>query len=78
MKKRADWIIDNAFTGNDRLGERFRRRVVPQVAASMLVAQFGQFSKFPNEDAAYKAMHDLLNEVNLQVSLIEPACVHCP
>ena len=65
-KKRADWVIDNALQGNDRLGERFRRRVMPQISASLIVAQFGPFSKCPDEHAAYNFIHDTLNEVNLQ------------
>lgn len=69
LKQQADWIINNALTGNDHLGQRFRRRVMPQIAASILVSRYGQFSKFPDENAAYNAMHDLLNEINLQVCL---------
>ena len=66
LKKRADWIIDNALQGNDQLGERFRRRVLPQVAASLIDAQYGPFSRCPDEHSAYNFMHDILNEVNLQ------------
>ncbi|KAI9728919.1 MAG: hypothetical protein M1828_000004 [Chrysothrix sp. TS-e1954] len=66
MKRKADWIIDHAFTGNDRLGERFRRRVRAEGAASLLTALLGPFSKAPNESVALLVMKDVLNEVNLQ------------
>ncbi|KAL9049992.1 MAG: hypothetical protein Q9162_006907 [Coniocarpon cinnabarinum] len=66
LKHKADWVIDNALQGNDRLGERFRRRVMCQISASLIVAQFGQFSKCPDEHGAYNFIHDILNEVNLQ------------
>ena len=66
LKQKADWIIDRALTGNDRLGERFRRRVRPEIAGSLLTTLLGPFSQFPNEDTAYSAMHAVLDEVNLQ------------
>ena len=66
LKRKADWIIDHALTGNDRLGERFRRRVRPETAASLLTAIVGPFSRAPNESNASKVLHDILNEVNLQ------------
>ncbi|KAJ8604632.1 hypothetical protein MRB53_041730 [Persea americana] len=61
---KADWIVDHALTGNDRLGERFRRRVVPDIAASIFTAQFGSFSKHPDENRITAAVKDTLNEVN--------------
>ena len=66
LKRKADWIINNALQGNDRLGERFRRRVMPQISASLINAQFGTFSRFPDEHAASNFIHDVLNEANLQ------------
>ena len=66
LKQKADWIIDYALAGNDRMGERFRRRVRPELAASMVVGILGTFSKFPDEHTAYSAIHGILNEANLQ------------
>lgn len=66
LKQKADWIIDYALTGNDRMGERFRRRVRPEIAASMLVGLLGPFSKFPDEHTAHGAVQSIFNEVNLQ------------
>lgn len=65
LKRRADWLVQNALTGNDQLGERFRRRVMPQVAAGLLDAVFGSFSQFPDENTVFNAIHSTLNELNL-------------
>lgn len=64
LKQKAAWLIDHAIVGNDRMGERFRRKILPEVAASMLTAQFGRFSKHPNENNAFDFIHAALNEVN--------------
>jgi len=66
QKKKTEWIISNALAGNDRLGERFRRQVKPQIAAALIDAQFGSFSTFPDESQAYAAIYSYLSDVNVQ------------
>ncbi|KAL2351634.1 hypothetical protein BJ546DRAFT_253278 [Cryomyces antarcticus] len=70
LKKKADWLIDNALSGGDRLGERFRRSINPPAAAALLAALFGRYDRrvnsTPDERVAYGTMHRFLNEVNLQ------------
>jgi glycogen debranching enzyme len=70
LKDKADWIRNNCCPGTDRMGERFRRKVVPERAAALLKTLFGTFNQQVNSSAdertAYGAMHKLLNEVNLE------------
>ncbi|KAK0734496.1 glucanotransferase domain of glycogen debranching enzyme-domain-containing protein [Lasiosphaeria miniovina] len=42
-KDQADFLVKNALKGMDRLGERFRRRVDPNIAAALLSAIFGRY-----------------------------------
>ncbi|KAM0721639.1 hypothetical protein Q7P37_002564 [Cladosporium fusiforme] len=69
LKQKADWLVDNAFTGTDRMGERFRRKVIPSRAAALLQKLFGDFKSgaydTSDERSAYGTMHRFLNEVNL-------------
>jgi glycogen debranching enzyme len=70
LKQKADWLVDHALRGGDRMGERFRRHVDPGVAAGMVCALFGRFdsrtSSTPDQRAAHGAIHRILEEVNLQ------------
>ncbi|KAK4992236.1 bifunctional 4-alpha-glucanotransferase/amylo-alpha-1,6-glucosidase [Elasticomyces elasticus] len=70
LKRKADWLIDHALIGGDRMGERFRRKIDPQVGATLLTALFGKYDKRINstadERSAFGAMTRFLNEVNLQ------------
>ena len=70
LKKKADWLIEKALIGGDRMGERFRRQIKPEIAASFLALLFdrhdSQTKGTPNEKVAYGTMQRFLNEVNLQ------------
>ncbi|EGP86042.1 glycogen debranching enzyme [Zymoseptoria tritici IPO323] len=69
LKGKADWIRNNCCPGTDRMGERFRRRVVPERGAALLQKLFGRYNSQVNskadERAAYGTMHKFLNELNL-------------
>ncbi|KAF2222045.1 hypothetical protein BDZ85DRAFT_239084 [Elsinoe ampelina] len=69
LKQKADWLIKNALRGADRMGERFRRKLDPQIAASLLQALFGKYNTKVNsagdERTAYGTIHRFINEVNL-------------
>ena len=67
LKQRADWIIVNALSGNDRMGERFRRKVDPKKAAGLLSALFGCYDPHKqDEPKAREAASQILDECNLQ------------
>ena len=38
LKQKADWLVEHALQGGDRMGERFRRRIDPAVGAGLLCA----------------------------------------
>jgi glycogen debranching enzyme len=69
LKQKADWLVEHALQGGDRMGERFRRRIDPAVGASLLCALFGRFDSrsgdSPDEKAARDAITSICNEVNL-------------
>ncbi|KAF2474646.1 glycogen debranching enzyme [Lindgomyces ingoldianus] len=70
LKRKADWLVDFALRGGDRMGERFRRRMDPNVGAGLLSALFGRFdsrtSSTPDQRAAHGTIYRILEEVNLQ------------
>jgi len=69
LKQKADWLVDHALVGGDRMGERFRRRIDPANGAALLCALFGRYdsrtSSTPDERAAQGACTAILNELNL-------------
>lgn len=64
-RQKVDWVLNNALAGNDRMGERFRRRVQPQIAAVLLKAVHGDFKSHPDESAALAAMKNIINDLNV-------------
>lgn len=69
LKDKAQWIRENCCPGTDRMGERFRRHVVPERGAALLQALLGKYNIHQNsagdERTAYGTMHRFLNELNL-------------
>ncbi|KAF2854583.1 glycoside hydrolase family 133 protein [Plenodomus tracheiphilus IPT5] len=69
LKQKADWLVEHALRGGDRMGERYRRRIDPAVGAGLLCALFGRYdsrtSSTPDDRAAHGAITAILNEVNL-------------
>ena len=67
LRQRADWIIVNALSGNDRMGERFRRKVDPKKAAGLLSALFGCYDPLKQDESkAREAASQILDECNLR------------
>ncbi|KAJ9663450.1 bifunctional 4-alpha-glucanotransferase/amylo-alpha-1,6-glucosidase [Coniosporium apollinis] len=70
LKRKADWLIKHALEGGDRLGERYRRKIKPQVGAALLSALFGRYdtrtNSSPDERVAHGTMYKFIEEVNLQ------------
>lgn len=69
LKQKADWLLANAFSGTDRMGERFRRKLDPARAAVLLRKLFGRYNRKVNDSADERVAHGtfvrFLNEVNL-------------
>ncbi|KAL6708669.1 bifunctional 4-alpha-glucanotransferase/amylo-alpha-1,6-glucosidase [Coniothyrium glycines] len=69
LKQKADWLVEHALIGGDRMGERYRRSIDPSIGAGFLCALFGRYdsriSTAPDERAAQGAITQILNEVNL-------------
>lgn len=69
LKQKADWLTQYALRGNDRLGQRFRRRLDPNCAAALLCGLFGRYDSrtrsTPDEKAAYDAIRCICDEMNL-------------
>ena len=69
LKQKADWLRECACPGKDRMGERFRRSIVPERAAALLQKLFGRYNDKTNsagdERSAYGTMTRFLNEFNL-------------
>lgn len=69
LKQKADWLVEHALQGGDRMGERFRRHIDPAVGAGLLCAIFGRYDSrtgdTPDEKAAREAITSICNEVNL-------------
>ncbi|RYN20313.1 Glycogen debranching enzyme [Alternaria arborescens] len=69
LKQKADWLVEHALRGGDRMGERYRRRMDPNISAGLLCALFGRYdtrtSNTPDNRAAQGTMTAILNEVNL-------------
>ncbi|KAJ6193393.1 LOW QUALITY PROTEIN: glycogen debranching enzyme [Bipolaris maydis] len=60
--QKADWLVEHALRGGDRMGERYRRTMDPNIGASLLCAFT---SNTPDDRAAQGTITAILNEVNL-------------
>ncbi|KZF26819.1 glycoside hydrolase family 133 protein [Xylona heveae TC161] len=68
LKNKADFLLGNGLLRNDRLGERFRRRIDPAVGAALLTALFGRLEDADHgvtEGYARNEFTKILDEVNL-------------
>ncbi|KAK3941120.1 glucanotransferase domain of glycogen debranching enzyme-domain-containing protein [Diplogelasinospora grovesii] len=63
VKDQASFLVDNGMLGNDRLGERFRRRIDPDVSAALLSAIFGRYEGEKGGTAGKAAARAKLVEV---------------
>ncbi|KFY25104.1 hypothetical protein V493_04846 [Pseudogymnoascus sp. VKM F-4281 (FW-2241)] len=68
-KEHAKFITEKAMLGTDRLGERYRRKVDPAIAAALLTELHGKFngdaSDPADSDEARNHISQILDEVNL-------------
>ncbi|KAK6068686.1 glycogen debranching enzyme [Seiridium cupressi] len=66
LKDQANYLVDNGLLGNDRLGERFRRRVDPKVAAALLATLFGKYRGEADEAAIRSKLVQILDAANVR------------
>ncbi|KAK8138726.1 glycogen debranching enzyme [Apiospora sp. TS-2023a] len=65
VKDQAAYLIQNGLLGNDRLGERFRRRVDPKSAAAIVNVLFGKYRGEADEATIRSKLVEILNAVNV-------------
>lgn len=67
--EQAKFLTEKGMLNTDRMGERYRRRVDPAVAAALITAIFGRFdgdaSDSADRGAAHSRLVGILDEVNL-------------
>ncbi|KAK9425123.1 putative Glycogen debranching enzyme [Seiridium unicorne] len=66
LKDQASYLVDNGLLGNDCLGERFRRRVDPKVAAALLATLFGKYRGEADEAAIRSKLVQILDAANVR------------
>lgn len=66
VEHQALYLIEKGLAGNDRLGERFRRRVDPNVAASLIVTLFGKYRGEADEATIRTKLTQILDVVNVR------------
>ncbi|RYP60216.1 hypothetical protein DL771_010599 [Monosporascus sp. 5C6A] len=65
IKDQAKFLVQNGLLGNDRLGERFRRRIDPNVAAALILATFGKCRGEAAEAAIRSKLSQIFDVVNV-------------
>ncbi|KAI1779850.1 glycoside hydrolase family 13 protein [Hypoxylon cercidicola] len=65
IKDQAAYLIQNGLVGNDRLGERFRRRIDPQVSAGLISLLFGKYRGEADEAAIRSKLVQILDVLNV-------------
>ncbi|KAK7951553.1 glycogen debranching enzyme [Apiospora aurea] len=65
LKDQAAYLVQNGLLGNDRLGERFRRRVDPKAAAAIVTVLFGKYRGEADEATIRSRLVEILDAVNV-------------
>lgn len=65
IKDQATYLRQNGLLGNDRLGERFRRRIDPNVAAALVAVDFGKYREEADETAIRSRLVQIFDIVNV-------------
>ncbi len=66
LDEQVEFLVKHGLKGNDRLGERFRRRIDPNVGAAVIAAFFGRSQGDGNQAAARAKIVELLDVVNVR------------
>ncbi|KAH6619445.1 glucanotransferase domain of glycogen debranching enzyme-domain-containing protein [Chaetomium sp. MPI-SDFR-AT-0129] len=62
----AKWLVEHGIQGTDRLGERFRRRADPSIAAALLSTLFKKEDGHTDQAAVRKKAAEILDIVNVE------------
>ena len=69
LAQKADFLLQNALVNGDRLGERYRRRTDPNIAAALLTTIFGRYDhqshSATDPTTAHAEMVNILDELNV-------------
>ncbi|KAK7908146.1 glycogen debranching enzyme [Apiospora marii] len=65
LRDQAAYLIQNGLLGNDRLGERFRRRVDPKSAAAIVNVLFGKYRGEADEATIRSKLVEIFDAVNV-------------
>ncbi|KAI1396592.1 glucanotransferase domain of glycogen debranching enzyme-domain-containing protein, partial [Hypoxylon fuscum] len=65
VEEQAKYLVQNGLDGNDRLGERFRRRIDPKVSAGMISLCFGKYRGEADEVDIRSKLARILDVVNV-------------
>ncbi|KAI1107572.1 glycoside hydrolase family 13 protein [Jackrogersella minutella] len=65
VEDQAKYLIQNGLVGNDWLGERFRRRIDPEVSAGLIATLFGKYRGEADEAAIRSKLVQILDIVNV-------------
>lgn len=65
LKEQAQMLIKYGLHGNDRLGERFRRKMDPKYSGGLLSVLVGKYSGNNDKASAREKIRTVLDEVNL-------------
>ncbi|KAH8891821.1 glycoside hydrolase family 13 protein [Thozetella sp. PMI_491] len=66
LEDQVKFVVDKGTKGNDRLGERFRRKIDPNVGAAFITAFLGKYNSDADQPAAHKTMTDILDVINVR------------
>lgn len=66
IKEQAEYIVKNGLLGDDRLGERFRRHIDPDVLASLTTVLFGKYQDGADKAAIRSNVAKILDVANVR------------
>ncbi|GAP83394.2 putative glycogen debranching enzyme [Rosellinia necatrix] len=66
LKDQVEYVLENGLLGNDRLGERFRRRIDPGVLASLVTTAFGKYRGEADESTIRAKILQILDAANVR------------
>ncbi|KAI9814789.1 MAG: hypothetical protein M1827_003055 [Pycnora praestabilis] len=69
LEQKANFLLEKAVLGIDRLGKRYHRRIDPKIGAAFLTAMFGKYDGYDygsaDKGAAQNEFSKILDELNL-------------